>query len=207
VCPIGTADYSTYLLNIANSGANVFVNCTVGNDCSLSVKQAVTFGVTKNSTLIVPTLQPFLAQQLGPEVTQDMWGVMDFWWSMADSNALAKLFVDDFNAKHKFRPYWPAHIAYSQMMIWAIAVERARTFHPVEVIKQLESGKPMTTTLGEVYYRAGDHQLIRPVPVMRGKKPGEMKAKDDYFELVQTVAGLDAVPSLEETNCKLGEYA
>jgi ABC-type branched-subunit amino acid transport system substrate-binding protein len=207
VCPIGTADYSTYLLNIANSGANVFVNCTVGNDCSLSVKQAVTFGVTKNSTLIVPTLQPFLAQQLGPEVTQDMWGVMDFWWSMADSNALAKLFVDDFNAKHKFRPYWPAHIAYSQMMIWAIAVERARTFHPVEVIKQLESGKPMTTTLGEVYYRAGDHQLIRPVPVMCGKKPGEMKAKDDYFELVQTVAGLDAVPSLEETNCKLGEYA
>lgn len=206
VCPIGTADYSTYLLNIANSGANVFVNCTVGNDCSLSVKQATTFGVTKSSTLIVPTLQPFLAQQLGPETTQGMWGVMDFWWSMADNNALAKLFVDDFNAKHKFRPYWPAHIAYSQMMIWAIAVERAKTFHPVEVIKQLESGKPMATTLGDVYYRAGDHQLVRPVPVMRGKKPAEMKAKDDYFELVQTVAGLDAVPPLEETNCKLGEY-
>jgi hypothetical protein len=65
----------------------------------------------------------------------------------------------------------------------------------------------MTTTLGEVYYRAGDHQLIRPVPVMRGKKPSEMKAPDDYFELVRTVPGLDAVPPLEETNCKLGEYA
>ena len=58
VCPVGTADYSTYLLNIANSGADVFVNCTVGNDCSTSIQQARTFGVTKNAALVVPTLQP-----------------------------------------------------------------------------------------------------------------------------------------------------
>lgn len=207
VCPIGTADYSTYLLNIANSGADVFVNCTVGNDCSLSVKQARTFGVMKNTALVIPTLQPFLAQQLGAEVTQGVWGVMDFWWSMADKNAIAKLFVDDFQAKHKYKPYWPAHIAYNQIQIWAAAVERAKTFHPVEVIKQLESGKPMTTSLGDVYYRAGDHQLIRPVPVMRGKKPSEMKSPDDFYEVVQLVPGKDAVPTLEETNCKMGDFA
>lgn len=207
VCPIGTADYSTYLLNIANSGADVFVNCTIGNDCSLSVKQARSFGVLKTASLVVPTLQPFLAQQLGAKVTQGIWGAMDFWWTQADKNPIAKLFVDDFLAKHKYRPYWPAHIAYSQMMIWTIAVERAKTFHPVDVIKVLESGKPMVTSMGEVYYRAGDHQLIRPVPVMRGKKPSEMRSPDDYYELVQVVPGKDAVPPLEETNCKLGEYA
>jgi hypothetical protein len=65
----------------------------------------------------------------------------------------------------------------------------------------------MTTSLGEVYYRAGDHQLIRPVPVMRGKKPSEMKSPDDFYELVQTVPGKDAVPPLEETNCKMGDLA
>jgi ABC-type branched-subunit amino acid transport system substrate-binding protein len=51
VCPIGTADFSTYLLNIANSGADVFVNCTVGNDCSVSIKQAKNFGVMKNAEI------------------------------------------------------------------------------------------------------------------------------------------------------------
>ncbi|MBS0445885.1 MAG: substrate-binding protein [Proteobacteria bacterium] len=207
VCPVGTTDYSTYLLNIANSGADVFVNCTVGNDCSLSVKQARSFGVTKNTALVVPTLQPFLAQQLGPEVTQGMWGVMDFWWSLADKNPIAKLFVDDFLARHKYKPYWPAHIAYSQMQIWAAAVERAKSFHPVDVIKQLEAEKPYTTSLGDVTYRAADHQLIRPVPVMRGKKPSEMKSPDDYYEVVQVVAGKDAVPAVEETGCKMGELA
>jgi branched-chain amino acid transport system substrate-binding protein len=205
VCPIGTADYSTYLLNIANSGADVFVNCTVGNDASLSIKQARTFGVLKNTALVVPTLQPFLAQQLGAEVMQGVWGVMDFWWSLADNNPVARLFVDDFAAKHKYKPYWPAHIAYSQMQLWAIAVTRAGSFHPVEVIKQLESEKPMFTSLGDVYYRAGDHQLIRPVPVMRGKKPSEMKSAEDFYEVVQLVPGKDTVPPLAETNCKMGE--
>ncbi|KQW68544.1 MULTISPECIES: substrate-binding protein [unclassified Methylibium] len=205
VCPIGTADFSTYLLNIANSGADVFVNCTVGNDCSVSIKQAQNFGVMKNAALVVPTLQPFLAQQLGPEVTQNMLGVMDFWWSLAESNELAKIFVDDFQAKHKYKPYWPAHIAYSQMMIWAVAVERAKTFYPPEVIKALESKLPIKSSLGDVMYRPEDHQLVRPVPVMRGKKPSEMKSKDDYYEVIKMIPGADAVTPLDQGTCKMGE--
>ena len=204
VCPIGTADFSTYLLNIANSGADVFVNCTVGNDCSVSIKQAGSFGVMKNTALVVPTLQPFLAQQLGPEVTQNLLGVMDFWWTLAESNELAKIFVDDFQAKHKYKPYWPAHIAYNQMMIWAIAVERAKTFYPPEVIKALEAKLPIKTSLGDVMYRPEDHQLIRPVPVMRGKKPSEMKSKDDYYEIVKMISGVDAVPPLDQGSCRMG---
>ncbi|MBA3625199.1 MAG: ABC transporter substrate-binding protein, partial [Methylibium sp.] len=207
VCPVGTADFSTYLLNIANSGANVFVNCTVGNDASVSVKQAASFGVTKKSALVVPTLQPFLAQQLGPEVTQDILGAMDFWWTLAETNELAKIFVDDFEAKHKYKPYWPAHIAYNQMMIWAVAVERAKTFYPPEVIKALEAKVPIKTSLGDVMYRPEDHQLIRPVPVMRGKKPSEMKSKDDYYEIVSIVPGAQAVPPLDQVACKMGDVA
>ncbi len=204
VCPIGTADFSTYLLNIANSGADVFVNCTVGNDCSTSIKQAGSFGVLKKSALVVPTLQPFIAQQLGAEVTQNMLGVMDFWWSLAEGNELAKIFVDDFLAKNKYRPYWPAHVAYQQMMIWAVAVERAKTFYSPEVIKALESKQPIKSTLGDVYYRPEDHQLIRPVPVMLGKAPSAMKAKDDYYEIIKMIPGADAVPA-PDGSCKLGE--
>jgi branched-chain amino acid transport system substrate-binding protein len=204
VCPIGTADYSTYLLNIANSGADVFVNCTVGNDAAVSVRQASGFGITKKTALVVPTLQPFLAQQLGAQVTQDILGAMDFWWTLAEGNELAKIFVDDFAAKHGYKPYWPAHIAYNQMMIWAVAVERAKTFYPPEVIKQLESGSPIKTTLGDVMYRPEDHQLIRPVPVLRGKKPAEMKSKDDYYEVLKVIPGKDAVPPLDQVACKMG---
>src|SRR5262249_30771111 len=40
VVPVGTTDYSRALLNIANSGANVFVNIAFGTDAVTSTKQA-----------------------------------------------------------------------------------------------------------------------------------------------------------------------
>ena len=83
-------------------------------------------------------------------------------------------------------------------------LERAKTFYPPEVIKALEAKMPMKTSLGDVMYRPEDHQLIRPVPVMRGKKPSEMKSKDDYYEVVKMIPGTDAVPPIDPA-CKMGE--
>jgi hypothetical protein len=54
-------------------------------------------------------------------------------------------------------------------------------------------------------YRPEDHQLIRPVPVMRGKKPSEMKSKDDYYEIVKMIPGVDAVPPLDQGSCRMGD--
>ena len=47
--------------------------------------------------------------------------------------------------------------------------------------------------------------LIRPVPVMRGKKPSEMKSKDDYYEIVKMIPGVDAVPPLDQGSCRMGD--
>src|SRR5579883_3606607 len=44
VCPLGAPDYSSYLLNIANSGADIFININWGNDAVQSIKQANGFG-------------------------------------------------------------------------------------------------------------------------------------------------------------------
>ena len=40
VSPLGTTDFSSYLLNVANSGADVVVNINFGRDAVLSIKQA-----------------------------------------------------------------------------------------------------------------------------------------------------------------------
>ena len=56
LAPLGTTDFSSYLLNIANSGADVFVNVAFGEDAVASTKQAQQFGVMKNMKYVVPNI-------------------------------------------------------------------------------------------------------------------------------------------------------
>lgn len=208
VVPLGTSDYSSALLNIANSGANVFVNVAFGADAVASTQQADQFGVLKKMKMIVPNISSFQAKESGAKLMSGVYGTFDFWWGLEDRYPLAKDFVEAFVKKNKYHPRWGAHIGYMQTLIWAVAVERAKTFHPVEVIKALEASKsdPFETSLGKVYYRAEDHQLVRPVPVVVGKAPSAMKNPDDFFDVVEVVPGDQVMSPPNAFGCHLGPY-
>jgi len=204
VCPLGTTDYSSYLLNIANSGADVFVNVAFGTDAVASCKQAKQFGVLDKMRMVVPNISAFQSKEAGADIMQGVYGTMDFWWTLAETNAEAKIFVDAFDAKFKYKPSWPAHIAYTQMLCWADAVERAKSYNPVDVIKALEAGQKLKMPLGEVWYRAQDHQQVRAVPVVVGKKPSDMRNPDDFYTVVGLTPGPDVMP--EDSGCRLPAY-
>lgn len=206
LAPVGTTDYSSYLLNVANSGADVFVNIEFGNDAVASTKQAAQFGILQKMQMIVPNISSYMAQGVGAEIMQGVYGTQDWYWRLADTNANSKIFLDAFLARFHVYPQWTAHIAYDQTLTWADAVERAGTFYPPAVIKALESGHKIDLCLGPVYYRACDHQQVRPVPVLKGNKPSEMRNKDDYFQVVGMTPGEDAVPPCDMFGCHLGPY-
>lgn len=203
LAPLGTTDFSSYLLNIANSGADVFVNVAFGADATASTKQAEQFGILSKMKYVVPNISQFQAKDLGAAIMGGTYGTQAWWWSEEDTYPLAKFFVEDFQKKNHYQPDWGASEVYVQMLVWADAVERAGTFYPIEVIKALESEQKVNSIYGEVYYRADDHQLVRPVPVMVGKKPNEMKNANDFFRIVELVAGEQALPPVSETGCKM----
>lgn len=203
VAPLGTTDFSSYLLNIANSGADVFVNIAFGADAVSSTKQAEQFGMLSKMKYVVPNISQFQAKELGAKIMGGTYGTQAWWWTEQDKYPLAKLFVEDFEKKNNYKPRWGASEIYVQMLVWADAVERAGTFYPGEVIKTLESGHKVDSIYGEVYYRAGDHQLVRPVPVVVGKTPDEMKGPEDFYRIVDLVPGEQTLPPLAETGCKM----
>jgi branched-chain amino acid transport system substrate-binding protein len=208
VVPVGTTDFSSALLNIAYSGAQVFVNVCFGNDAVASTKQAGQFGVLNKTKMVVPNISSFQAKELGAELMQGVYGTMDFWWTLEDRYPLAKDFVEAFLAKYEYHPRWGAHIGYMQTLLWAAAVERAGTFYPVSVIKALEESKsqPFDSSLGRVWYRAEDHQLVRPVPVVIGKAPAAMQNPDDFYDVLEVVPGEQVVPPPDMFGCHLGPY-
>jgi ABC-type branched-subunit amino acid transport system substrate-binding protein len=208
VVPLGTTDFSSALLNIANSGGEVFCNAEFAGDAVASTKQAEQFNILKTMKLVVPNISSFQAKDTGAELMQGVYGAIDFWWTLEDRYPKAKAFVASFLERNKVRPSWGAHVGYLQTYIWALTVERIGGFNPVDLIKALEASEsqPYDSTLGPVYYRAGDHQLVRPMPVVVGKAPGEMKNPDDYFTVLDVLPGAEMVPPLDQTGCKLGSY-
>ncbi len=206
VSPLGAPDFSQYLTNIANSGAEFLVNVNWGHDAVLSVQQAKQFGIIPKMKLVVPYQIPFLAKEVGPELTEGVYASTDFWWTLEDKFPLAKMFVDEFTKKYGYKPEWGAENGYMQFAIWARMVEGAGTFYPPAVIKELEKGETFQSMVGDVHFRPEDHQLVRPVIIVKGKAPKDMKNKEDYWEVTEVVPGEPLMQKPDAFGCKLGEY-
>ncbi len=204
--PLGTTDFSSYLLNVANSGANVVGNINFGRDAVLSIKQAKDFGILSTMALVIPYNTPFLAKDVGADTMQGVFAATDYWWTLEDKFPLAKLFNEAFKAKYNRYPEWGANCAYMQLAMWADALGRAKTFYPPELIKAYEAGSVVQSTVGPVHFRPEDHQLVRPVIVTRGKKPSEMRNPEDFYEIVEVVPGGPLMQSPGAFGCRLGSY-
>src|SRR5215471_13909769 len=207
VAPLGAPDYSSYLLNVANSGADVLLNVNWGHDAVLSTQQAKQFGIFDRMKLVVPYQTPFLAREVGGDLMTGVYAATDFWWTLEDKYPLAKMFVDAFYKKYNYRPEWGAENSYMSLAIWARMVSEAGTFYPPDVIKQYEKGETFPSMVGDVHFRGADHQLVRPVIIVRGKKPAEMKNQEDYWEVLEVVPGEPLMQKPDAFGCNPGDYA
>ncbi|MGH6710440.1 MAG: substrate-binding protein [Bradyrhizobium sp.] len=205
VSPLGAPDFSSYLLNVANSGADLLVNVNWGHDAVLSIQQAKQFGVLDKMKLVVPYQVPFLARETGG-LMQGVYAATDYWWTVEDRFPLAKMFNAAFEKKNGYKPEWGAENAYISFVHWARMVEEAGSFYPPDVIKIYEKEETIPSLVGDVHYRKEDHQCIRPVIIVKGKQQKDMKGKEDYYDIVDIIPGKDLMQKPDAFGCKLGDY-
>jgi len=206
VAPLGAPDYSSYLLNVANSGADVLLNVNWGHDAVLSTQQARQFGIFDKMKLVVPYQTPFLAREVGGNLMAGVYAATDYWWTLQDKYPLAKMFNEAFEKKYGYKPEWGAENSYISFAHWARMVEEAGSFYPPDVIKTYEKEERIPSFVGEVYYRAADHQCVRPVIIVKGKTQKDMKNKEDYYDVVEIVPGAGLMQKPDAFGCKLGDY-
>jgi len=205
ISPLGAPDFSSYLLNVVNSGADILVNVNWGHDAVLSIQQAKQFGVLDKMKLVVPYQVPFLARETGG-LMQGVYAATDYWWTIEDKYPLAKMFNDTFNKKFGYKPEWGAENAYISFAHWARMVEEAGSFYPPDVIKTYEKGETIPSLVGDVHYRPEDHQCVRPVIIVKGKLQKDMKNKEDFYEVVEIVPGAGLMQKPDAFGCNLGDY-
>jgi len=205
VAPLGAPDYSSYLLNVANSGADVLINVNWGHDCVLSTQQAKQFGVLDKMKLIVPYQVPFIARETGG-LMEGVYAATEYWWTLEDKFPLAKLFNETFEKKYGYKPEWSAENAYIAIVHWARMVEETGSFYPPDIIKTWEKGETIPSLVGDVHYRPEDHQCVRPVIIVKGKAKKDMKNSEDWYDVVDIVDGATVIQKPDAFGCKLGEY-
>ncbi|WP_425484383.1 substrate-binding protein [Halosimplex pelagicum] len=204
--PLDTSDFSSYLSEAQSSGADVLFLDHYGLDGANSLTDAIDAGIDEDMEIVMPLYNRPMAEAASGAI-DGIYGTIA--WDSQIDNEPSNSFTEFFGEAYDGRlPSGPAQLAYSGTLQYAAAVERAGTFYPPEVIRQLEGYEYSNIGMGEETMRACDHQAQRAIPVVRGLPESE-QGDGSFFEIVDITSrddvgyGCDEGPAAE---CELGDY-
>src|SRR6202142_4175140 len=180
--PLGTTDYSSFLLQAQASGAQVLGLANAGADFSNSLKAANEFGITK--TMHPAALLAFISDinGLGLPTAQGLYLTTGLNLDLNDdTRAFAKRFFD----KRNKEPTETQAAYYSATMNYLKAVQAAGTTDPDKVMAVLKSTKINDMFAKGGYIRA-DGLMVHDMYVMQVKTPDESKYPWDYYKVIRT---------------------
>ncbi len=205
--PVGTTDFSSFLLKVRQKNPSAIVAGMGGNDLNNLLKQMAEFGM-KDRIAVASTVVTDLAMwSVGSEAAAGIYA-KHWHYSNATNSTEEKQFISAWQSKYGKPPAVEAWQGWMSMRMALAAIEQAKSTNGPAVVKALETLKLGGSSL-PAYYREWDHQFVHPVLIVKGRAPTATD-KWDMFELVRKVpanAGeLDALyGSKAEVGCTLGE--
>jgi len=197
--PLGTTDFSSFLLQAQSSGAQVLGLANAGTDFSNSLKAANEFGITK--TMKPAALLAFLSDihSLTLQTAQGLYLTTGWYWDLNDDT---RAFSKRFFAKTNKEPTMNQAAYYSATMQYLNAVKSIKSTDPDLVMAQLKKTKINDMFAKNGYIRA-DGLMVHSMYVMRVKTPAESKYPWDYYKVIKVMSGEEADGSQPDPSCAL----
>ncbi|MGC1520362.1 MAG: ABC transporter substrate-binding protein [Steroidobacteraceae bacterium] len=195
--PLGTTDYSSFLLQAQSSGAQVLGLANAGTDFSNSLKAANEFGITK--TMKPAALLAFISDihALTLQTAQGLYLTTGWYWDLnQETRAFAKRF---FEKMHK-EPTMDHAGYYSATLQYLNAVKAAGSTDPDLVMAQLKKAKINDMFTKNGYVRA-DGLMVHTMYVMQVKTPAESKYPWDYYKVIKVMSGEEADGAQPDPAC------
>ncbi|MDE2607812.1 MAG: ABC transporter substrate-binding protein [Burkholderiales bacterium] len=186
--PLGTTDFSSFLLQAQASKAQVLGLANAGQDFTNSLKAAQEFGIAK--TMKPAALLAFISDihSLGLKTAQGLYLTTGWYWDLnPETRAWSKRYFE----KTKKEATMNQAAYYSATLNYLNAVKAAGTTDPDKVMAQMKKQKINDMFVKGGYVRA-DGVMIHPMYVMQVKKPEESKYPWDYYKVVKTMPGEEA---------------
>lgn len=191
-------EFSGYLTNAMAAKPDVLLLLNFGAQSSAALRQAVSFGMHKNMTILMAWasgLEQF--DELGADLCDGVYFGAQYWHT-ADTTLnkdLVKLTAD----KLKIVPNYSLAGSYVCTKILIDGIVKAGTVDQKAVIAALEGMKYEGLT-GTEEIRKADHQVVKDYYLLKGKAKSKMKNAADYVDVVSSGKSFLAV---DKTGCKL----
>lgn len=200
--PLGSTDFSSFLLQAQASGAKALIMNVSGPDLVNAVKQVQEFGIMSGGMIVsLPALHQSDARAIGVEAMQGVRFAAPWFWKKdaASEDFGRRMMKITGNA-----PGWVAAGSYSAITNYLKAVEAAGTDDPDKVLAELHKMK-----IEDFFVHEGtmfpNGRLIHDMYSLQVKAPTEVAEKDDFFKLVSTVPAAEAFLPYEKSACKIGK--
>ena len=200
--PLGTSDFSSFLLQAQSSKAKIIGLANAGSDTINSIKQAAEFGIVKGGQKMAGLLV-FLSDihGLGLQTAQGLQVTTTFYWDLNDAT---RAWSKRFAAAHNGRmPTMVQAGVYAGLQHYLKAVDALQAdsdgAKAVAKMKELPTDDPL---FGKGAIRV-DGRKIHPAYLVEVKKPGESRYAYDYYKVLQTTPADKAFRPLNEGNCPL----
>ena len=198
--PLGSTDFSSYLLQAQSSKADNIGILGGGTDLLNAVKQADEFQIRKTKQNVIPfALTTADVVALTNQTAQGSPLVMSFYW---DENAATRAWTERFRkAQGKLPTDLQANV-YSAVLHYLKSVQAAGTTEAKAVLAKMRD-----TPVNDFYTQGArireDGRLMRDMLYAEAKAPGQMKNKDDLVSVTKRFTGEQAFLPRAQSECPL----
>jgi branched-chain amino acid transport system substrate-binding protein len=200
--PLGTVDFSSYLIKAQAVNPDVILFLVQGDDMLNAMKQAVQFGLQSKVHLAGAQQEMEPLEGLPPEARIGTW-VLEWYWNQPGVPHVAE-FVEATKKRTGRVPTARTWFGYVSTWTCALGAAKANSLKAVDVAKALQDFHlPPEIALGPnpAFYRANQNQLLATLFVGNAQAGGS--APDDLFKVTAVINGAEVASSVEDSGCKM----
>lgn len=197
--PFPSSDFSSFLLQAQNSGADVVALANSGADFVNSVKQAAEFGLTPKQQVTGLLVYINDIHAIGLKAAQGMLITDAFYW---DRNDETRAWSQRFFKEIGHMPTMNHAGIYSAVTHYLKAIQAAGTDEAQAVMAQMRA-MPVNDMFAKNGRLRIDGRMVHDMYLFQVKKPEESKGPWDYYKLVETIPADKAFQPLELSRCPL----
>jgi branched-chain amino acid transport system substrate-binding protein len=202
VTPLGTTDFSSYLIKAQAAKPDVLVFLLNGDDLLNALKQAVQFGLEKRIHLAGANTELEVLEGLPPEARIGDW--VAEWYHIQPGVPHVDEFVAAIKKKTGRVPTARTWFGFAGTWSCALAANKAKSLDAVKMARAL-SGMQLPPEVGLMpnlpFYRPDQNQLIGSLYVGNAQAKGSQP--DDLFHVTKVVNGKDVAGTVKESGCKM----